>query len=359
MYAVILAGGVGTRLWPQSREHRPKQFTDLTGRGRTLIQATADRLTGLVSPQQILVVTGSAYRDLVQEQLPEIPPANILVEPCGRNTAPAIGLACIHLEHTDPDAVIAVLPADHVVADPAGLRDALRRAEEAAQAGYLVTLGVEPDRPHTGYGYIKRQESPLGIDGTPPVYPVERFLEKPDRATAERFLASGGYYWNAGIFIARVDRLLAEMARQMPDLYRGLRTIQDAMDTPHAQTTLETVWPTLPNTSIDYGIMERARRVAVIPLQVGWNDVGSWDALDAVLSPDDQGNRTVAGQVLYLESGHNTVRGMSDRLIALVGVDDLVVIDTGDALLIGRKDRMQDVKQVVAHLRALGRQDLL
>ena len=359
MHAVILAGGVGTRLWPQSRAHHPKQFTDLTGSGRSLLQATVDRVAALVPPERIWVVTGQAYRALVQEQLPQLPTSHILVEPCGRNTAPAIGLACIHLERRDPQAVVAILPADHVVADAAGFRTVLARAEEAAHQGYLTTLGVEPDRPHTGYGYIKRRDPPLELDGTPPIYPVEQFLEKPDRSTAEAFLATGGYYWNAGIFVARVDRLLAEMAHQMPELYRRLRAIQQALGTGQAQAVLEEIWPTLPNTSIDYGIMEGARQVAVVPLQAGWNDVGSWDALDTVLEADERGNRTVAGQVLYVESDHNTVRGTERRVIVLVGVEGLVVVDTDDAILVGRKEAMQDVKQVVARLRAQGHTDLL
>jgi mannose-1-phosphate guanylyltransferase len=358
MYAAILAGGVGTRLWPRSRQSLPKQFADITGAGRTMIQATVDRVAEMIPSDQTYVITGSRYRDLVNQQLADLPVQNILVEPSGRNTAPAIGLACIHLQQRDPDAVVAILSADHVIQDEESYRAVLRQAGEAAQAGYLTVLGIEPDFPHTGYGYIKCDSVSIAMDGNLPIYPVERFLEKPDRETAERFLAEGGYYWNGGTFVSRVDRLLQEIERQMPGLYRGLRQIQEALGRADADEVLEAVWPTLPNTSIDYGVMENAQQVAAVPLRAGWNDVGSWDALESVLPVDDAGNTLVQGEVILVDSQGNIVSG-SDRTIALVGVEDLVVVDTGDALLIGHKKKMQQVKKLVDTLQATGRSNLL
>lgn len=358
MYAAILAGGVGTRLWPRSRQSLPKQFADITGSGRTMIQATVDRIADLVTPDQIYILTGERYQALAGEQIPAIPAANILVEPSGRNTAPAIGLACIHLHKRDPEAIIAILHADHVFRDEAHYCTILQQAEIAARAGYLTILGAEPDSPHTGYGYIKRSPSVLSIPGDWPVFGVERFLEKPNLATAQSFLEEGGYYWNVGNFISRVDLLLGEFERQLPDLYSGLCAIEAALDTDEAEGVLQEVWPTLPNISIDHGIMEGAARVAVVPLDAGWNDVGSWDALQTLLPVDEQDNCLVQGDSLFIGSRGNIVSG-AERTIALVGVEDLVIVDTGDTLLVGHKGQMQQVKQLVDELRNHGRTDLL
>lgn len=358
MYAAILAGGSGTRLWPRSRQRQPKQFADITGAGETLIQATANRLAGLVHDDELYVVVGENFAHLATEQLPQLKGPQLIIEPSGRNTAPAIGLACLHLHRRDPAAVVAFLPADHVIPDTASFQAALRAAEVAATAGYLVTLGITPTFAHTGYGYIKR--GPALSDETfdqLPLYQVERFLEKPNRATAEAFLADGTYFWNGGIFISRVDQMLAEMARQLPELYQCLQAIAPTLDQADGAAAMATAWARMPNLSIDYGIMEGAQRVAVTPLDAGWNDVGSWDALGAVLPGDDQQNCVAKGEMLAVDSTGNII--YSDRLVALIGVNDLAVIDTGDALLIGHKGQMQKVKDVVEQLRARGRQDLL
>lgn len=357
MYAVILAGGVGTRLWPRSRENRPKQFSDITGSGLTMIQDTAQRLEGMVDGSELFVVTGAAYVDLTAAQLPQMPASHIIVEPSGRNTAPAIGLACLHLRRQKPDAIMAILPADHVILHADRFRTALRRAADVAQKGFIVTLGIEPTFAHTGYGYIKRSELLLST-GDLPAYRVERFLEKPKRAAAEQFLSDGGYYWNGGIFVSRVDTMLNELARQAPALHACLMQIDAALDTPEAQATLEAVWPQIPSISIDYAVMEGAQKVAVVPLKAGWNDVGSWDALETVLEQDDLGNSIARGEVLLLDSRHNIVYS-DKRLVALVNVSNLVVVDTGDTLLIGDKSNMQRVKEVVDRLRAQGRTELL
>jgi mannose-1-phosphate guanylyltransferase len=360
MYAAILAGGVGTRLWPRSRQAHPKQFSDITGSGRTMIQATQDRLDGLMQADQIYVVTGSRYAKLTAEQMPEMPAANILAEPSGRNTAPAIGLACVALQQRDPDAVLVILPADHVIPDMASFQAALIEAELAAQQGYLVTLGITPTLPHTGYGYIAAGKE-LEIPGPLPVFGVERFLEKPNLATARAFVNDGGYFWNGGIFVFRVDRMLEEIQRQLPDLYAGLQTIGSAMRTgqdQEAERTLREVWGGLESISIDYGIMEGAKRVAMVPLEAGWSDVGSWDALEDVLQGDGHDNVIARGDVISLDSRGNIIYG-TDRTIALIGLEDVVVVDTPDALLIGAKDQMQKVKKIVESLEQDGRDELI
>jgi mannose-1-phosphate guanylyltransferase len=360
MYAIVLAGGVGTRLWPRSRQSRPKQFSDITGCGRTMLQSTVDRLAGVAADEEVYIITGQQYVDLAQEQVGQIPAQNVIAEPCGRNTAPAIGLACIHLRRQGKDGVVAVLPADHTIQDDEQFRSALRRAEEAAKEGYIVMLGIEPSMPHTGYGYIKRGLSTvLNGNGELPVYAVEHFLEKPDLTTAQRFLSDGGYYWNGGIFVSRVDRMLEEFAWQMPELFDKLQQIEASMDDPETyQDAMTQIWPTMPDISIDYGVIEGAKQVAVVPLQAGWNDAGSWDALDHVLSRDESANVQVRGDMLFLESQGNIVYG-DNRFVALVGVHDLVVVDTGDALLIGHKSKIQRVKNVVEHLRVSQRNELL
>ena len=357
MYAAILAGGVGTRLWPRSRQDRPKQFSDITGDGLTMIQDTARRLEGVVSASRMFVVTGEAYADLAAEQLPQMPRSHILLEPGGRNTAPAIGLACIHLRRLDPKAVMAILPADHVILDAPRFRAALLRAGAAAAEGFLVTLGIEPTFAHTGYGYIKRGDL---LDGPHDlsIYRVERFLEKPKRAIAEGFLSEGGYYWNGGIFVSRVDRMLAEIERQAPEMYARLERIAASLDTAQAYEVLVAEWEQMPGVSIDYAVMEHAERVAVVPMQAGWNDVGSWDALETILEQDEHGNSIAKGEVLLLDSSSNIVYS-DKRMVALINVNNLVVVDTGDTLLIGDKNNMQRVKDVVDQLRAQGRTELL
>ncbi|MFO7634643.1 MAG: mannose-1-phosphate guanylyltransferase [Caldilinea sp.] len=357
MYAVILAGGVGTRLWPRSRESRPKQFSDITGSGLTMIQDTAQRLEGIVGGTGLFVVTGPGYVDLTLQQLPQMPASHLLVEPSGRNTAPAIGLACLHLRRESPEAIMAILPADHVILHADRFRAALRRAADVAQKGFIVTLGIEPTFAHTGYGYIKRNELLSTADGLP-AYRVERFLEKPMRVAAEQFLAQGGYYWNGGIFVSRADVMLNELARQSPEIYARLERIDAALDTVDARQTLEEVWPEMPSISIDYAVMEGAQKVAVVPLKAGWNDVGSWDALETVLEQDESGNSIARGEVLLLDSRDNIVYS-DKRLVALININNIVVVDTGDTLLVGDKSNMQRVKDVVEMLRAQGRTELL
>ncbi|MEZ4711119.1 MAG: mannose-1-phosphate guanylyltransferase [Caldilineaceae bacterium] len=358
MHIVILAGGVGTRLWPRSRQSRPKQFSDITGDGRTMIQATVERISPLAANDQIYVVTGRQYAELTAAQLPQIPKENIIVEPSGRNTGPAIGLACMHLHRRDPNAIVAFIHSDHVIAREDCFRAALQRGATAAAEGHLVTLGIQPDSPHTGYGYIKRDQVLLPAEqGKQPVYSVERFLEKPDLATAQTFLQEGGYYWNGGIFICRVDRMLSELARQLPDGYAHLQAIGASLEAPNAEEILLAEWEQMPNISIDHAVMEGAECVAVTPLDAGWNDVGSWDALEVVLARDEKGNCVARGDLIAEDSCGNIV--YSNKMVTLIGMQDLVVVETEDALLVGPKSQMQKVKNVVEALKAQGRSDLL
>lgn len=359
MYVAILAGGVGTRLWPRSRQDLPKQFADITGCGRTMIQETVQRLDGFVDDDQIYVITRSEYRELAMEQLPMLPQENFICEPYGRNTAPAIGLTCIHLRHRDPDAVVAFLPADHIISDVQALRSALRRAEEAAGNGHIVTLGIEPTLPHTGYGYIRRGQMLLnGADPDLHVYAVEKFLEKPDLLTAQRFLFEGKYFWNGGMFISQASRMLDEIERQIPDAHACLEEIRLGIGTPSADSVLANAWERMPSISIDFGVMEGAENVSVVPLRAGWSDVGSWDAVGEILDKDPDGNCVVTGDLLPIDSHHNVIYS-TRSFVSLIGVEDLVIVDSKDALLIGHKDQMQKVAHVVDHLRKNGRSDLV
>jgi mannose-1-phosphate guanylyltransferase len=363
MYAVILAGGVGTRLWPRSRQTSPKQFTDITGSGRTMIQQTADRVRDLIDPDRLYVVTGAQYAELAAEQLPDVPHAQIIVEPSGRNTGPAIGLACLHIRRRDPNALVATLHSDHAITDAAQFRTALRAAFSAAEQGYIVTLGIEPTFPHTGYGYIKRETQVLRDPKSGlPIFGVRQFLEKPNRSAAEAFLAEGGYYWNAGYFVSHVGRMIAEFQRQLPQVYSCLDTIGGCLDATtdplELAKQMEQVWSAMPSISIDHGIMEGAQRVAVVPLQAGWSDIGSWDALETLLQQDETNNYVAKGQISTIDSRDNIVYS-DKKMVALIGVENLVVVDTGDTLLIGHKNQMQRVKDIVDRLRAEGRSELL
>ncbi len=293
-YAVIMAGGGGTRLWPLSRQHRPKQMLALLG-DATLFQATVARLDGLFPPERTYVVTVTEQAAQLQEQAPGIPRHNYLLEPAPRGTASVVGLAAVALQQQDPNAVMAVLPSDHFVRNVPRFQQLLRAAYHVAQEGYLVTLGITPTYPATGYGYIQRGE-PLGTYEGLEAYRVLRFKEKPDRKQAEAMLAQGGHAWNSGMFVWRVDAILAEIARQMPDLHSGLQEIAAVWNTPQRAAVIRRVWLALRTETVDYGIMEGAQKVAVIPAEgVGWSDVGSWESLFDILTPDESGNLTVGG----------------------------------------------------------------
>jgi mannose-1-phosphate guanylyltransferase len=353
MYALIMAGGTGTRLWPRSRSETPKQFLPLLGE-RTMLQQTVDRIAPIIGPEHVLIVTGQRYIDLVAEQLPDVPRANIIGEPSGKGSAPAIGLGALQIAQTDGEGVMVVLSSDHQIGKPDQFRDALEAAEQVARDGYLVTLGVQPTAPHTGYGYIERS-STLGTFNDFQAYDVARFVEKPDRATAEEYLATGLYSWNAGIFVWRVDAIMEAFSRYMP----GLRQELDALAATGAapgEDAFNHVWEQIAPITIDYGVMERAQRVAVLPIEIGWSDVGDWDTLAGLANAEAQRSTT---EHVGLDTQDTLVYSAEHKVIATVGLDNFLVVDTGDALLVAPRDRAQDVKKIVDELRRRGRTDVL
>ena len=357
LIVVILAGGSGTRLWPRSRQALPKQFLDLTGQG-TMLHETYVRLAPLVPAERMLVITNQQYVDLARQQLPELPPEHIIGEPAPRGTAAAVGLGAVMAQHLRPDAIMASVHADHLILKPERFRAALAAAAEVADRGALVTLGIQPTFAHTGLGYVGQGEA-LPPAGGHPVYRVVRFVEKPDLPTAERFLAGGRHSWNSGLFAWRVDRILAEFSRHMPDLHAGLAEIGQALGGPAADETLQRIFPTLPHQTIDYGIMERASDIAVLPVDIGWTDIGSWGTLLEVLDGDQAGNVVRGEAPVFTQDTRNTLIYTADRLVAAIGLEGLVIVDSGDALLICPKDRAEDVRQAVDWLKQTGREGYL
>jgi mannose-1-phosphate guanylyltransferase len=354
-FAAIMAGGVGTRLWPLSRWSRPKQALPLIG-DRTMFQRAVDRLSPLFSPDHIVVVTNPEHAEILRPQAPELPDENFILEPTGRDSGPAVGLCAVHLLRRDPDAVMAMLTADHYIADVERFRAVLSLAEGLARSGRIVTLGIKPQFPSTGFGYIRQGDS-LGRQEGFEVFRVEQFTEKPDDETASEFVASGRFSWNSGMFIWRVDRVLAEFQRQRPRIYQQLTTIGEGLGTGEEPELLAQVWPGIQKISIDYAIMEGARDVAVIPVEIGWSDVGSWATLLDLIPGDEQGN-VLIGKHLGVDTRDTLVRS-PERLVATIGLENMIIVDTDDALLVCPRDRAQDVKAIVDMLRQQGRDDLL
>ena len=354
-YAVIMAGGGGTRLWPLSRQAKPKQLLRLIEE-RSLFQTSVQRLEGLFPPERIYVVTVAEQAAELQQQSPIIPKRNYLLEPMPRGTASVVGLAAVALKQRDPEAVMAILTSDHFIGNEQGFRQMLAAAHDAAQDNHLVTLGITPSYAATAYGYIQRGER-INTFRDFDAYQVVRFREKPDEAQARRMLEDGDYSWNSGMFVWRVDRILSEFALQMPSLFSGLQEIQRAWGTPQEQPVLHRIWEGLETETIDYGIMEEARDVAVILADdLRWNDVGSWDSLFDVLPSDPQGNIVMGGEHIGLDTRQSLVYvNQEHRLIVTIGVEDLVLVDTGDVLLVCRKDQAQKVRQIVKQLKDSGR----
>ncbi len=362
LYAVIMAGGVGSRLWPRSRKHTPKQFLDVFN-DASLIQNTFARLQPLVPPERVYVVTNRRSVAQTREHLPAVPAENILAEPAARNTGPAIAFAAATLRAKDPDAVMIVLSADHAIRNVAGFQEVLKASiEKAEDPGALITVGVEPTYPETGYGYLQYDAS-QGKADTPQAYVVRTCAEKPDLATAERFLDSGDFLWNSGIFVWRADSVLDQMQRYLPEVYDAFAPVEDAVrsgDEAAIEAAVEAAFQQTPSISIDYGVMEPAapdENTWVVPGSFGWSDVGDWRAVYAVLDKDEAGN-AVEGDVLLHNASRCYVRA-HDRLVVLVGVRDLAVVDAGDAVLVSSLDATQQVKNVVDYLGSHGQEEFL
>jgi mannose-1-phosphate guanylyltransferase len=316
-----------------------------------MFEHAVDRIAPVFQPEQILVVAGSEHVRGLADQAPELPAENFIAEPVGRGTAPAIGLGALHLYRRDQDAIMAVLTADHFISDQEQFRSVLSAAEEIAEAGYLVTLGIEPSAPSTGYGYIHQRDLLDQVDGFD-VFHVQRFTEKPSRETALHMVESGEYTWNSGMFIWRVDRILEEFEAQMPDFHVQLAELDAALGTRGYKPTLERIWPQVTKQAIDYGVMEGAKDVAVIPVGIGWSDVGSWASLAELLADivdQDKGGNVVVGQHTGLDTTESLIFG-GERLIATIGLDRMIVVDAGDALLVCPRDREQDVRDLVRRL---------
>lgn len=355
-YAVIIAGGRGERFWPRSRAGRPKQFLNLVG-DRTMFQQAVDRAAGLVGHDRILVVTSAGFVDLVADQAPEIPATNVLQEPVGRDTAAAVGLAAVEIFARDPEGVMAVLPADHYVGQRDRFLEVLRGALAASAGGEcLVTLGITPTRPETGYGYILRGDR-AGTFGGVPVFRAIRFTEKPDLETAMEFLNGGRHLWNSGMFAWRVDLILKCIERYIPDLHSGLRKIADARETAGYREVLGEVYASLPRLSVDYGIMEKADNTVVIPADFGWDDVGSWTALERYMQSDDRGN-VLKGRGILLDT-RNCFIYTPGRTVGTIGLEDTIVVADGESLLVCRKDRAQEIKKITSAMDDAGYDDVL
>lgn len=354
--AVIMAGGRGERFWPKSRNSFPKQFLSLTKDGETMIQKTVNRLLPMVAMEDIFVVTNVSYATLVQQQLPKLPAENILLEPCGRNTAPCIGLAAAVIRKKYGEAMMLVLPSDHLIRYEDMYVDTLRQAVAVAEHdANLVTIGITPAYPETGYGYIKFQrDTDLGMPG---VYRVERFVEKPDLDTAKEYLASHRYLWNSGMFVWKTSAILANIESLMPDIYAGLTRIEAAVGTKEYEQVLDIEYQAFRSESIDFGVMEKADDIYTLPGSFGWDDVGNWLAVERINSTNELGNY-IEGDVITIGTKTSTICGGS-RLIAAVGVENLIVVDTDDAVLICAKDSTQDVKKVIENLKICNRSQLI
>lgn len=347
LYASILAGGVGSRFWPLSRETAPKQLLKVVG-DESLLKTTIRRLSPLVPPERVLIVTNARQAELIRLHLTydghAVTPEYV-IEPFGKNTAPAIGLAAIELFRKDPGAVMAVLPSDHIIEESKPFREALKAGYRAALDGHLVTFGIKPVTPATGYGYIKARAGRLEkIDGFD-VRAVERFVEKPDIKKARAYLKAGGYFWNSGIFLWRVDRILEEFKIHLPGIHRALMEILDGTDLTDAYGRMESI-------SIDYGVLEKAGDVVVIPASFPWSDMGTWSSFSEVVGPDNDGN-IIKGRVVDIGSKDSIIFGC-DRAVATIGLKDIILVDTPDATLVCPKERAQEVKDVVGLMKKKG-----
>jgi len=344
-YAVIMAGGSGTRFWPLSRSTRPKQLLALGPDDRSLLRATAERVWDMLPAERTFIVTSELLREQVAQELPELQPHQILAEPVGRNTAPCIGWAATHIKRLDQDAIMCVLPADHYISETEAYVDTLQRGLEAATHGDYVTIGIHPTRPETGYGYIE-----VGSELDPGVFRARRFVEKPNRQRAAQFVAEGSFLWNSGMFFFLASRILEAIDQHLPGLGQELQRYDEAAKAGTEAELVKETYADLPAVSIDHGIMEKVSAVSVVPGSFEWSDLGSWTSAWELAPQDDHAN-VLPEDGIAVDASGNYVSAPDGKLVALVGVDDLVVVDSGDALLVVPKDRAQDVREIVEALR--------
>lgn len=352
-YIIIMAGGRGERFWPKSRLARPKHLQAIVG-DKTMLAQTVDRVSTLVPPENLLIITNVEQRAVILKDLPQLAPEQVIGEPVGRDTAAAVGLATLLVQAKNPDATYAILPADHVIHDGESYRKVLNQAFTAAEeSGTLVTIGIKPTEPATGYGYIQAGEVGGKANGAP-VYQVRRFVEKPTLQVAQSYLESGEYYWNAGMFIWKASSIDKALKEYTPELYQGLRLIADGLgDGRSVEALMEEVYPTLEKISVDFAIMERADNVSMVESSFDWDDVGAWPAIERHYPKDNSGN-VAKGDAIFEQAANNIVVSENGHLTVLIGVGDLVVVHTEDATLVCPKDRAQDIKQVVRLLSESG-----
>ena len=351
---LILAGGRGERFWPKSRKSLPKQFLSLTDDGKTMIQLTVERVLQLTSMEDIYVATNNEYRNLVKEQIPSLPEENILCEPIGRNTAPCIGMAASHIKRKYGDACMIVLPADHLIKYHKMFSKAITQACEVAEMGSnIVTIGITPSYPEIGYGYIK-----FNIDeAIGQAYAVEHFVEKPNMEKAKQYFASEEYLWNSGMFVWKASTILDNLKKHIPELYEGLERMERVVGLPDEKEQVEHIFYEFPSISIDYGILEKADNIYIVPGTFGWDDVGSWLAISRIRQVNEDGN-VVNGNIITIDTKNCVIEG-NEKLIAAVGIQDLIVVDTSDATLICDKANVADIKKVIENLKICNRDEYI
>lgn len=347
-YVAIMAGGIGSRFWPMSRTSYPKQFLDILHTGKTLIQATYDRYAHFIPAENIFVVTSVEYAPIVQQQLPQLPVANIMGEPYRKNTAPCIAYVAHKIKQLNPDALLICAPADHLILDaPAFTKVCLDAFEFVSHINALVTLGIKPTYPNTGYGYIQHEPMPVADQ----IFKVKTFTEKPNLELARTFLASGDFLWNAGIFVWKVQNLLKAFEANLPEMNELFVAEQQWFNTPNEPDALERIYPQCTNISIDYGIMEKADNVYVLPSSFGWSDLGTWNSAWENMEKDYFGNAVAGRNVMVIDATKNVVHVPHEKLVLLQGLDDFIVVDTPDVLLICKKEKEQEIKDYVAEVK--------
>ncbi|MBO9633878.1 MAG: mannose-1-phosphate guanylyltransferase [Chitinophagaceae bacterium] len=347
-YVVIMAGGIGSRFWPMSRSNYPKQFLDILNTGKTLIQSTFDRFATFVPVENIYVVTSGEYVNIVKKQLPELPLQNILGEPSRKNTAPCIAYISFKLLQLDPNASMVVAPADHLILDNIAFNKVcLEALSFVTKHNALITLGIKPTYPNTGYGYIQYEQYEVSDN----VYKVKTFTEKPNLELAKAFISSGEFLWNAGIFVWQVKNIVTAFEKYLPEMYEVFQAEKARFNTPEENAALQEIYPLCTNISIDFGIMEKAENVYLIPASFGWSDLGTWNSAYENLEKDYLGNAVAGNEVMVFDSHNNMVHAQKDKLVLLQGMEDFIVVDTDDVLLICKKEKEQEIKEYVAEVK--------